>query len=134
MRNLKITRTGFSPINDYYVFINDKKYVLKDDEELNISLEQGDYDVSVRMSFFWGKTKAYNVQIIDQDCELRVAWMMTKKMYLSLIVLFLIAIFGTTINNGWTEAFTYIVCGGFGIYYLYYLTIGSSNYLRVESK
>ena len=133
-RNLKITRTGFSPINDYYVFIDDKKYILRDDEELNIPLEEGSYKVRVGMSYFWGKTKAYNVAITDKDYELKVTWIMTKKLYISLIVLFLLAFFGTTINNIWTEVFTYILCGSFGIYYLYYLTLGSSQYLKIEPR
>lgn len=119
----------FDYVFNYHFFINNKKYKLSHNQEIKIDLPPGDYIVYTK--YQWLKSKKKKIRITEKDARIEIKLFMNRQQWYKLLMAIGLSVLAVIYGNEWLQEFGLFILKAWLAFYLFMVTIGSQNFLRI---
>lgn len=119
----------FDHIFNYHFFLNGKRYKLSHNQEIQIDLNPGQYEVYAE--YQWLKSKKKKIQITEKDARIELKLFMDRHQWYKLLIVIVLSILAIVFGNDFLQDFGIFVIKAWLVFYLFMLTIGSENFMRI---
>lgn len=128
---LKVKRNDefFDYIFNYYFFLNGEKYKLSHNQEIEIDLPSGEYEVYSK--YYWLKSKKKKISIKEKNAKIEIKLFMDRHQWYKLLAVIGISILVTIFGNDFFQELGLFVLKSWLVFYLFMLTIGSERFMRI---
>lgn len=124
---IKFKKSNSIDFHNYYVFLNNKKYNLN--QELNLNLI--DNNNSFYVKTYWFKTKCHKIDLNHKECTVNIEFIISKKQYFILMSVFVILIMCCIIfDNYFMWTFTTFLSLVWLVFQFYIYTFGHKYYIK----
>ena len=119
----------FDYIFNYYFFLNGEKYKLSHNQEIEIDLPAGEYEVYSR--YYWLKSKRKKISLTDKNAKVEIKLFMDRNQWLKLLAVIGFCILLTMFGNDFFQELGLFFLKSWLAFYLFMLTIGSDRFMRI---
>lgn len=119
----------FDYIFNYYFFLDNKKYKLSHNQEINIDLPKGEYEIYSK--YYWLKSKKEKISITNKDARVEIKLFMNRSQWFKLLVVVGISILLVIFGNNFFQDIGLFILKSWLVFYLFMLTIGSERFMRI---
>lgn len=119
----------FDYIVNYYFFLNGEEYKLAHNQEIEIDLPAGEYEVYSR--YYWLKSKKKKISVTDKDAKIEIKLFMDRSQWFKLLAVIGVCILLTMSGNEFLQELGLFFLKSWMAFYLFMLTIGSERFMRI---
>jgi len=122
----------FDYIVNYYFFLNGEKYKLAHNQEIEIDLPAGEYEVYSR--YYWLKSKKKKISVTDKDAKIEIKLFMNRNQWFKLLAVIGACILLAISSNEFLQELGLFFLKSWMAFYLFMLTVGSDRFMRLIFK
>lgn len=119
----------FDYIFNYYFFLDNKKYKLSHNQEINIDIPKGEYEIYSK--YYWLKSRKKKISITDKDARVEIKLFMNRSQWFKLLLVVGISILLVIFGNNFFQDIGLFILKSWLVFYLFMLTIGSERFMRI---